>query len=240
MSLSVVKSHIRWTGRTSVAGLPSVGRSPENRSSERDVPTQDPETNGPSCRFCGAPLDATFVDLGLSPLCESFVARERAQRPRDLLPAARLRVRRVLPRAARGVRERPKRSSASTRTSRRTPTPGWRTRAATSSRSRTAGASTGESLVVELASNDGYLLQYFVERGIPVLGIEPAANVAKVAEERGVETLVEFFGPRARGAARRRRHARRPRDRQQRAGAGARPQRLRGRDRQDPLARPAS
>jgi SAM-dependent methyltransferase len=48
--------------------------------------------------------------------------------------------------------------------------------------------------VVELASNDGYLLQYFRARGVPVLGIEPAANVAKVAEERGIRTLVEFFG----------------------------------------------
>jgi SAM-dependent methyltransferase len=48
--------------------------------------------------------------------------------------------------------------------------------------------------VVEIASNDGYLLQYFVERGVPVLGIEPAANVAEVAEAKGVPTLVEFFG----------------------------------------------
>jgi SAM-dependent methyltransferase len=48
--------------------------------------------------------------------------------------------------------------------------------------------------VVELASNDGYLLQYFKERGIPVLGIEPAANVAKVAQERGIPTQTEFFG----------------------------------------------
>jgi len=51
-----------------------------------------------------------------------------------------------------------------------------------------------ESLVVELASNDGYLLQYFVAEGIPVLGIEPALNVAKVAEDRGVKSLCEFFG----------------------------------------------
>jgi hypothetical protein len=50
-----------------------------------------------------------------------------------------------------------------------------------------------DNLVVELASNDGYLLQYFVRRGIPCLGIEPAANVATAAEERGVPTLVEFF-----------------------------------------------
>jgi C-methyltransferase C-terminal domain/Putative zinc binding domain/Methyltransferase domain len=50
------------------------------------------------------------------------------------------------------------------------------------------------SQVVELASNDGYLLQYFVAQNIPVLGIEPAANVAKVAEAKGVRTLVKFFG----------------------------------------------
>jgi SAM-dependent methyltransferase len=50
-----------------------------------------------------------------------------------------------------------------------------------------------DSYVVELASNDGYLLQYFVQRGIPCLGIEPAANVAKAAEARGVETRVTFF-----------------------------------------------
>jgi SAM-dependent methyltransferase len=49
-------------------------------------------------------------------------------------------------------------------------------------------------MVVEVASNDGYLLQYFVERNVPALGIEPAANVAKAAVERGVPTLVRFFG----------------------------------------------
>ena len=48
--------------------------------------------------------------------------------------------------------------------------------------------------MVELASNDGYLLQYFVERGIPALGVEPAANVARAAVERGVPTEVRFFG----------------------------------------------
>jgi SAM-dependent methyltransferase len=52
----------------------------------------------------------------------------------------------------------------------------------------------GNSLVVEVASNDGYLLQHFVRKAIPVLGIEPAANVARVAVEKGIPTLVEFFG----------------------------------------------
>jgi SAM-dependent methyltransferase len=51
-----------------------------------------------------------------------------------------------------------------------------------------------QSFVVEVASNDGYLLQYFVRRNVPALGIEPAANVAKVANEKGVPTLVRFFG----------------------------------------------
>src|SRR5690606_26767975 len=53
---------------------------------------------------------------------------------------------------------------------------------------------TAESHVVELASNDGYLLQWFVEKGIPCLGVEPAANVAEAARARGVPTRVAFFG----------------------------------------------
>jgi 2-polyprenyl-3-methyl-5-hydroxy-6-metoxy-1,4-benzoquinol methylase len=53
-----------------------------------------------------------------------------------------------------------------------------------------------KSLVVELASNDGYLLQYFKENGVPVLGIEPTANTAEVAVAKGIETVVDFFGVR--------------------------------------------
>ena len=52
----------------------------------------------------------------------------------------------------------------------------------------------GRSQVIEVGSNDGYLLQYFVDAGIPVLGIEPAANVAKVAVNKGIPTVVKFFG----------------------------------------------
>ncbi len=52
----------------------------------------------------------------------------------------------------------------------------------------------GNSLVMEIASNDGYLLQFYQQQGIPVLGIEPALNIAQVAEERGIHTLREFFG----------------------------------------------
>lgn len=51
-----------------------------------------------------------------------------------------------------------------------------------------------KSLVVEVASNDGYLLQYYAKQGVPVLGVEPARNIAKVAEEKGIRTLCRFFG----------------------------------------------
>ena len=50
------------------------------------------------------------------------------------------------------------------------------------------------SKVIEIGSNDGYLLQFFIQRGIPALGIEPAANVASIAIDRGIPTLVKFFG----------------------------------------------
>ena len=86
-----------------------------------------------------------------------------------------------------------------------------------------------DSLVVEIASNDGYLLQHFLPLGVPVLGIEPAANVAEVARRKNIPTLVEFFGLALAQTTRRRRQAGRPHHRQQRAGPGPRPQRLRRR-----------
>ena len=53
-----------------------------------------------------------------------------------------------------------------------------------------------DSLVIEVASNDGYLLQYFKQKNIPVLGIEPTANTAEAAKEKGVDSIVDFFGTR--------------------------------------------
>ena len=145
------------------------------------------------CRFCGAPLVHTVVDLGMSPLCESFVRPEQANEMEPFYP---LHVwvcdRCLLVQLEEYVRpdeiftEYAYFSSFST---------SWvehARRYAVDMIERLPLSS--ESLVVEVGSNDGYLLQHFVERGIPVLGIEPAANVAESAVERGIPTLVEFFG----------------------------------------------
>ena len=70
-----------------------------------------------------------------------------------------------------------------------------------------ASGSATDSQVVELASNDGYLLQYFRERRIPVLGVEPAANVADVALQKGIPTLIGVLWASRRHARSRRRRA---------------------------------
>ena len=181
----------------------------------------------PRCRFCGAPLELTVVDLGMSPLCESFLRAEQLAADGAVLPAARRACERcwlvqlelVPPEEI--FTEYAYFSAYST---------SWVEHARAVRRDDPRATGLGpDDLVVELASNDGYLLQHFVGTGIPILGIDPAANVAEAAEERGVPTLVAFFGRASRGAARRRGQAREPRRRQQRPRSGARPERLRGR-----------
>jgi hypothetical protein len=146
-----------------------------------------------ACRFCGAPLDLTVVDLGMSPLCESFL---RADQTRQMEPFFPLRVfaceRCYLVQLEAFVRpdeifaEYAYFSAYST---------AWveHARQYVEMISKRLGLGS-DDLVVELASNDGYLLQHFVGTGIQILGIDPAANVAEAAEARGVPTLVEFFG----------------------------------------------
>jgi hypothetical protein len=146
-----------------------------------------------ACRFCSGPLDLTVVDLGMSPLCESFL---RADQTRQMEPFFPLRVfaceRCYLVQLEAFV-----------------PPDEIFTEYAYFSAYSTAFVEHARQyvemirkrlrlgpndLVVELASNDGYLLQHFVGTGVPILGIDPAANVAKAAEGRGVPTLVDFFG----------------------------------------------
>jgi C-methyltransferase C-terminal domain/Putative zinc binding domain/Methyltransferase domain len=146
-----------------------------------------------SCRFCDAPLRDTFVDLGMSPLCESYVPQEGLNRVEPFYPLhvwvcrACLLVQLdeyVTPEHI--FTEYAYFSSFST---------AWLKHAEDYTAMAQKRLSLGpQSFVVELASNDGYLLQYFARAGVPCLGIEPAANVAKAAAEKGVETLVKFFG----------------------------------------------
>lgn len=148
---------------------------------------------GATCRFCGAPLTANLVDLGMSPLCESFLTAEQVNTMEPFYP---LHVFVCGQCYLAQLEEYVQRehifgeyayfSSYSD---------SWLNHAKkyTDLMTKRFGLD-GKSLVVELASNDGYLLQYFVEKRIPVLGVEPAANVAKVAVGKGVPTLVEFFG----------------------------------------------
>ena len=147
----------------------------------------------PRCRFCGAALTHTLVDLGPSPLCESFLAADQLDAMEPFYP---LHVRvcpacllvqlpaYVAPEAI--FREYAYFSAYSD---------SWveHSRRYVEAISERLGLGPA-SYVVELASNDGYLLQHFVARGVPALGIEPAWNVAEAARARGVETLAEFFG----------------------------------------------
>lgn len=146
----------------------------------------------PLCRFCETPLRETVVDLGMSPLCESYLAAEQLDRAEAFYPLhARVCRNCFLVQVGDYVRveeiftEYAYFSSFSS---------AWLKHAEDYVSMISERLSLGSnSFVVELASNDGYLLQYFVKRGVPCLGIEPAANVAKAAAERGVETKVAFF-----------------------------------------------
>lgn len=145
------------------------------------------------CRFCGATLHHTFVDLGMSPLCESYVSAPQLNQMEPFYP---LHVyvceecflvqleEYVSPEHI--FTEYAYFSSYAD---------SWLQHAQryTAQMIERFGLHS-KSQVVEVASNDGYLLQYFVAQKIPALGIEPAANVAKVAIEKGVPTLIEFFG----------------------------------------------
>lgn len=145
------------------------------------------------CRFCGSTLKHTFVDLGMSPLCESYLTADQLNQMEPFYP---LHVKvcegcylvqlEEYVSAEHIFTEYAYFSSYSD---------SWLKHSSDyvdmiSERLNLRA----ESLVVELASNDGYLLQYFAKKGIRAFGVEPAANVAKAAQQKGVPTLVEFFG----------------------------------------------
>ena len=145
------------------------------------------------CRFCGTPLHHQVVDLGMSPLCESFLNREQLNRMEPFYPLLVWVCENCflvqLEEYVGGEEIFTDYAYFSSFSDH------WldHCRRYVEQMIEQLGL-TPDSEVVELASNDGYLLQYFVERGIPVVGVEPAANVAAVAENKGVPTIVRFFG----------------------------------------------
>ncbi|RPH73064.1 SAM-dependent methyltransferase, partial [bacterium] len=154
----------------------------------------DNRSNTFSCRFCGKPLTRTFIDLGMSPIANDYVPFEKHCAMEPFYPLhvficdSCLLVQ--LPNIKREdeifTDEYAYFSSYST---------SWLAHAKEYVESMISRFPiTDQSLVIELASNDGYLLQYFKEKNIPVLGVEPTANTARVAMQKGIETIVKFFG----------------------------------------------
>ncbi len=148
---------------------------------------------GAHCRFCAAALTRSFVDLGMSPLCQTHIEAAQLGSMEPFYPLHALVCEKcwlvqlqefVAP--ADIFSEYAYFSSYSD---------SWvdHARRYADKMCTQFGIGSG-SLVVEIASNDGYLLQHFVARGVPVLGVEPAANVAKVAVGKGVRSEVMFFG----------------------------------------------
>lgn len=145
------------------------------------------------CRFCSAPLEQSFVDLGLSPLCQTHIEPNRLGEPEPFYPLHALVCTRCwLVQLQEFVSPQDIFSEYAYFSSY---SDSWveHARLYADRMRRDFGIGNG-SLVVELASNDGYLLQHFARHGVPVLGIEPAANVAETAVRRGIRTEVRFFG----------------------------------------------
>jgi SAM-dependent methyltransferase len=145
------------------------------------------------CRFCNAPLQHTFADLGMSPLCESYLTFDQLNQMEPFYP---LHVKVCQECYLVQLEEYVSREHIFTEYAYFSSfSDSWLQHASNYVKMISERLELGaNSLAVELASNDGYLLQYFVKNGIPVLGVEPAVNVAKAAEKKGVPTLVEFFG----------------------------------------------
>ncbi|WP_207622625.1 class I SAM-dependent methyltransferase [Falsiroseomonas algicola] len=146
-----------------------------------------------ACRACGARLGAVFCDLGTMAVANSYVPPDRADAPEPVFPlramvceGCRLVQLDTIVDAVGIFTDYAYFSSASS---------SWLDHAARFCAGMTERLTLGpDSFVVEVASNDGYLLRNFVAAGIPCLGVEPAANVAAIANEAGVPTEVFFFG----------------------------------------------
>lgn len=146
----------------------------------------------PNCRFCHAPLTTTLVDLGKMPLANSYVIEMDAHRERSFPLHVRVCPSCLLVQVSNSV---PPDAIFSDYAYFSSYSDSWVEHAKRYAETMIERFNLGaDSLVVEIASNDGYLLQHFKNLGIPVLGIEPAANVAETAVKKGIPTEVAFFG----------------------------------------------
>lgn len=153
----------------------------------------DQSSSTPRCLFCREPLRQTLVDLGMSPLCESYLSREQLNQMEPFYPLhVRVCGKCFLAQVEEYVSAENIFSDYAYFSSY---SDSWVAHAKRYCEQMITRCGLNErSLAVEVASNDGYLLQHFVAAKIPVLGIEPAANVAAVAVQKGIPTLVKFFG----------------------------------------------
>ena len=145
------------------------------------------------CRLCGTPLTTTFINLGMSPLCESYLTANQIDEMEPYFPLHVLVCGTCfLVQLQEYVKPEHIFSEYAYFSSYSTFWVEHARQYCEMIRAR-LGLDT-KSQVFEIASNDGYLLQHFLPMGIPVTGIEPAGNVAKAAHEKNIPTLVEFFG----------------------------------------------
>ena len=163
----------------------------DTAAADRITPKEPPAAG--NCLFCGAQLRVTFVDLGMSPLCESYVSREHLDRMEPFYPLhAYICDKCLLVQLESFVSPEEIFSEYAYFSSY---SESWVEHMRIYADEITRRLSLDNtSFVVEVGSNDGYLLQHFVGKGIPVLGIEPAGNIADVATGRGIPTLNRFFG----------------------------------------------
>ena len=146
-----------------------------------------------SCRLCGAGVTRTFVDLGATPLANAYLRPDQVDQPEPRYPLHTLVCDACLLVQLEALVTPDELFSDYAYFSSYSDSWVEHARRFAESARATLGLGSG-SLVVEVASNDGYLLQHFVAAGVPVLGIEPAENVAEVAVARGVRTESAFFG----------------------------------------------
>ena len=150
-------------------------------------------TQTAGCRSCGATLRHTFVNLGMSPLANSYVKAEQLKQMEPFYPLHAYVCAECFLVQLESVTMPEDIFSDYAYFSSYSDSWLEHARGYTDSVTKRFGLN-NKSRIVEIASNDGYLLQYFVAKGIPVLGIEPARNVAQAAIQRGIPTLVRFFG----------------------------------------------